>query len=229
MKFLVIADIHGDVENLPLFIEKFKETHDFDVIICPGDWTDVNVPKGFTQEDILLLIIEELKQFNKPIIAVPGNVDPKNAIELLEKEGISVHGKGKTIDDVGFYGYGGAKTPFQTNIEPDEEELKRGLEKAYKMVEQAKYKVQVTHIPPFQTKLDLIAAGLHVGSKVVREFIETKKPSFAVSAHVHEGRGIDYVNGILVINPGRLPEGYAGYVELKQDGSVTGEIVELLI
>jgi len=153
MDIVVVSDIHGDVENLLAFLDKIKELK-FDVIVCPGDFTDANTPKGFTQEDVAKLIIGELKSLKIPVVAVPGNVDPKNIIKILESEGISIHGRGKFVKGVGFFGYGGAKTPFETNIEPTEEELKLGLQNAYKDVEKAKYKVQVTHDPPHGTRID---------------------------------------------------------------------------
>jgi len=226
MNIVVIGDIHGDVENILSFLDKIKEL-EFDVIVCPGDFTDVNVPKGFTQESLVELIIEELKTLNKPIVAVPGNIDTKNSIKILEDMGVSVHGKGKIIGGVGFYGYGGAKTPFKTSIEPSEEELKVGLDKAFKEVEGAEVKVQVTHNPPRDTKLDVIQIGTHVGSEVVKKFIETHKPNAAISAHIHEARGTDELAGTKLINPGKFSEGYFGLVKLDK-GSAYCKILNLI-
>jgi len=187
---LVIGDNHGDIENMINYLEKL-EKFKIDVVVYMGDFTDLNTPKGFTEENITYILIEELKSLNKPILAVPGNNDIKAVINLIEKEGISVHGKGKIIGDYGFYGFGGAKTPFATPFEPTEEELRCGLEAAYNQVVSAKYKIQITHNPPHNTQLDIIRAGAHVGSQVVRKFIEDKKPVLALSAHIHESKGID--------------------------------------
>ncbi|MCD6402822.1 MAG: metallophosphoesterase, partial [Candidatus Aenigmarchaeota archaeon] len=124
MNILAVADIHGDVENLLEIFDKIKESYKFDVVVCPGDWTDINPPKGFTQLDMAILLLEEMKKLGVPIVGVPGNMDTKEIVNLFEKEEISVHGKGKIIGNIGFYGYGGAKTPFKTNLEATEEELK---------------------------------------------------------------------------------------------------------
>lgn len=125
MEIIVIGDIHNDVENIIALSDKIALLN-FDVIVCPGDFTDVP-PRGFSREDIAMLIIQELKSFKKPLVAVPGNFD-KEVIKILDEEDSNIHGKGKIIGDVGFYGYGGAKTPFNTPLEPNNEELQSGLE-----------------------------------------------------------------------------------------------------
>lgn len=225
MDIVVVSDIHGDVENLLTYLDRIKELNS-DVIVCPGDFTDVNAPKGFTQENIAELIVGELKALKLPVLVVPGNVDPKNITKLFDKEDVSLHGRGRIIEEYGFYGFGGAKTPFETNIEPSEEEIQAGLLAAYKEVERAKFKVQVTHSPPNGTSLDMVRSGIHVGSNAVRGFIEKHKPILAISAHIHEARGVDKINGTFLINSGRFPEGYIGLINAK-NGVVVGKVLNL--
>jgi len=225
MNLLVIGDNHGDIENMISYLEKL-EKFNIDVVIYMGDFTDINTPKGFTQKDITNILIEELKSLGKPILAVPGNNDVKDILDILEKENISIHGKGKLIGDYGFYGFGGAKTPFTTPFEPTEEELKKGLEKAYNQVLSAKYKIQITHNPPHNTGIDVIRAGVHVGSHVVRKFIEEKKPIIALSAHIHEAKGIDKLGETFLLNAGKFPEGYFGLINI-DDGNVKGRLLNL--
>jgi Icc-related predicted phosphoesterase len=207
------------------FLDKATELK-FDVVVCPGDFTDVVVPKGFSQIEIGRLIIEELKGLGKPVLGLPGNQD-EILIKVLEDEGMSVHGMSKEIDGVGFYGYGGAKTPFGTVYEPEDSEIGNGLERAFENVKDAKLKVQITHNPPINTKLDLISSGAHVGSEAVRSFIEAKTPQVAISAHIHEARGVDVIGSTKVINPGRFPEGYCGIVDLTEK-NVDAKIVNLI-
>jgi len=226
MDIIIFSDIHNDVENLLTYFDKIKELK-FDVVVCPGDFTDINTPKGFTQEDIVKLIISELKGLKKPVLTVPGNVDTKNIISILEKEGVSIHGRGRVIGDCGFYGYGGAKTPFETNIEPSDEELKMGLKNAWKDIEKTEYKIQVTHNPPFGTRMDMVQSGAHVGSRVVKDFIESHEPILAISAHIHEARGTDQIKKTFLINSGRFPEGYFGLVNI-ENGIVKGRILNLI-
>lgn len=226
MKILAIADNHNDLENMLEFLDKLKKV-EFDVVVYAGDLTDISLPKGFLQEDIARLLIEELKTLKKPIVAVPGNNDNLSVIKLLEEEGISVHGKGKIINDVGFYGFGGAKTPFNTNYEPSDEELKKGLERAFVEVMNVKTKIQVTHCPPFHTRIDQTLTGIHAGSQIIRNFIEKYQPVVAISGHIHEARGVDYLNKTLLINPGRFAEGYYGIVSLK-DGFAEANVFNLI-
>jgi len=222
---LVIGDNHGDIENMISYLEKL-ESFKFDVVVYMGDFTDLNILKGFTQKDITKILIEEIKTLKKPILAIPGNNDVKDVIDLMEKEKISIHGKGKIIGDYGFYGFGGAKTPFATPFEPSEEELKEGLENGYNQVLSAKYKIQITHNPPYDTQMDVIRAGAHVGSQVVRKFIEDKKPVLAVSAHIHEAKGIDRLDETFLLNSGKFPEGYFGLVNVNGK-DVKGRVLNL--
>jgi len=224
LRVLAIADIHNDVEALPQFLDKVA-TLKFDVVVCPGDFTDI-APKGFSEEEIVRLIIEELKELKRPVLAVPGNLDGP-VIGILEEEGISIHGKGEIIGNTGFYGFGGAKTPFGTSYEPAENEIEDGLKRAFGFVKDTELLVQVTHAPPINTKLDIIPSGAHVGSEVVRSFIETKKPQVAICSHIHEARGVDLLGVTKVINPGRLPEGYCGLIEITEE-CVDAKIVNLI-
>jgi len=226
MRIVVVSDIHGDIENMLMYLDKIKELK-FDVAVCPGDFTDINTPRGFGQEEVARLIVEELKTLKKPVIAVPGNVDTKDIIEILKKEGVSVHGSGMIVNGFGFYGYGGAKTPFGTNIEPSEEEMGLGLNNAWKDIKNTKYKIQITHAPPSGTRLDTIQSGVHVGSDVIKNFIETHQPILAVSAHIHEARGIDRLKDTFLINAGRFSEGYFGLINI-ENGSVNGKILNLI-
>ncbi|MBI2084171.1 MAG: metallophosphoesterase [Candidatus Aenigmarchaeota archaeon] len=225
MNIAVLGCIHGDIEAIMKFLDKMSVLS-IDAIVCPGDFTDYAVPKGFSRTDIVRIILEELKSLHAPIITVPGSWD-KDVIEFLKKESISVHGEGKVIDGVGFYGYGGARTPFKTPFEPAEGEIMLGLENAFGEVKRADIKIQVTHVPPFNTKIDLIPTGAHVGSLAVREFIEANQPDAAVCAHIHESSGVDIIKGTKVINSGRFPEGYFGLVSV-DDGKVDVKLSNLI-
>lgn len=225
VNILAISCFHGDIENLLNFIDKLSSMN-IDIVVCPGDFTDYSLPRGFTRVGLVEIILEGLKTLEKPIIAVPGSWD-KEVIDFLEKRDISVHGSGKIIDKIGFYGYGGAKTPFGTPFEPEEDEIMTGLEKAFEDVKKAGVLVQVTHAPPARTDVDIITSGAHVGSEAVRKFIEEKQPNAAICAHIHEGRGVDEIGKTKIINSGRFPEGYCGMVTI-EDGNAQGKIINLI-
>lgn len=228
MRIVVIGDIHNDVENLIQLLDKVGGLKP-DVIVFSGDLIDVGVDlRGFTRVDIANLVLEELNVLNVPVLAVPGNQD-KSILSLLEERGISIHGVGRDVNGVGFYGFGGAKTPFGTPLEPEEEELNAGLRGAHESIKREKIKVQVTHAPPHNTKLDIITSGAHVGSRVVRRIIEELSPNAAICAHIHEARGVDFIGSTKIVNAGRFPEGYCGVVDIDLRASTTkAEVVNLI-
>ncbi|MEM5806041.1 MAG: metallophosphoesterase [Candidatus Aenigmatarchaeota archaeon] len=220
-----IGCIHGDIENLMKFLDKLMLLN-IDIIVCPGDFTDFLVPKGFSRIDVGKIILEELRSLNKPIIVVPGSWDGE-LIDFFKKENVSVHAEGKIINNIGFYGYGGAKTPFNTPFEPSEGEIELGLEKSYGEIKKSAVKIQVTHAPPIRTKLDMIVSGAHVGSESVRNFIEKNQPDVAICSHIHESRGVDELGKTKIINSGRFPEGYCGLVEVN-DLEITTKVISLI-
>ncbi len=224
MRILAIACIHNDIESLLNLLDKISGEK-FDVVVCPGDFTDLSLPKGFTRVDVGKLILEELRNAGKPIVTVPGSWD-KELIEFLDKQNVSVHGKSIVVNDVAFYGYGGARTPFGTPFEPSDLEIENGLRAAYKNISHKAVKVQVTHAPPANTKLDVIYSGAHVGSEAVRKIIQEFEPTVAISAHIHESKGVDALGKTTLVNPGRFPEGTCALIDI-DNGKATAKIVSL--
>lgn len=225
MEILVVSCLHNDIENMMTLSDRLNNRR-FDVVVCPGDFTDYRLPPGFTRPDLAKLVIEELRLLGDNVVAVPGSWD-KDIIEILDKEGVSVHGKGKVIDDVGFYGFGGARTPFNTPFEPTEKEIQDGLQKSLQKVKNVEKKIQVTHMPPANTKSDIIFSGAHVGSEVVRKFIEENSPVAAICSHIHESHCVDTLGRTKIVNSGRFPEGYVGIISVKND-LVEAEIINLI-
>ena len=91
MKILVLSDIHNDTENIINYIDKLLLL-DFDVIVAVGDFTDVNLPKGFSNIDMGEIIIEELGILKKPILERCPNCRLKKEdfarirVEIVEKK-----------------------------------------------------------------------------------------------------------------------------------------------
>jgi hypothetical protein len=212
LKILVIADIHGEFEKFSRMVDRMRE-HDFDLVICPGDFTDMyNTPEGFSQLDVAELIVQKLLSFGKPVLCIPGNHEPYEILDVFEEYDVNLHGRVRKIDEYELTGFGGAATPFNTKFEPTEEEIKQALGAKVKEV-RGKF-VLVVHNPPFGTNLDKTEAGEHVGSKAVREFIEKEKPILAISAHIHEAGGIDKLGKTALFYPGASYEGFYGLVEI---------------
>ncbi len=214
MKILIFADIHGEFEKTAKVLDKIK-TEGIDLILCPGDFTDMfAVPEGFSQLDIADMVLQKIMALKVPVLCVPGNHDPYDVLELFNEYGVNLHEKMKTVGNMVFIGWGGASTPFNTIFEPTEEETKEYLDKLYAKVKDKDF-VLVTHNPPKDTKVDLTMTRKHVGSPMVREFIEKRQPILAISAHIHEARGTDKLGNTTLFYPGALFEGYYGVVEIK--------------
>ncbi|MEM0480858.1 MAG: metallophosphoesterase [Candidatus Aenigmatarchaeota archaeon] len=207
---LAISEIQGEAENLLKFLNYIKKNEVFDYVVFNGDLINFD-----DEEEVAEILIEILKILEKPIITVPGNNDGK-IIELLKKETFSVHNDYKIFDNIAFFGFGGAKTPIGTTFEPSEEEFKLALESLYKKIQNVKTKVLVTHMPPKDTKLDLIFSGAHVGSEAIREFILKYQPTLAICSHIIEAFGVDRLGNTFLINPGRITEGNYAIIKLQQ-------------
>ena len=172
----------------------------------------------------------------KGIYIIMGNDDFRINIELLEdaeKNKIlhSIHNKSASLSkNFNIAGYSfvnptpfrlkdwekpdfkGDKGPQQLfneeirSAEKEEGTIKDDLQNLKKM-SNPKKTIYVIHAPPFNTKLDAITAGAHVGSKSIREFIEQQQPLLALHGHIHEspkmsGSWKDKIGKTICINVG---------------------------
>ncbi len=120
-------------------------------------------------------------------------------------------------------------TPWNTPREKPEEELKKDLEKLFKMVHDYENLICMFHCPPFDSAIDTapkldkdkrIVGGafgivkIPVGSKAVRECIEKYQPQIGLHSHIHESPGLTKIGRTICINPGsEYTEGIlSGYV-----------------
>ena len=155
------------------------------------------------------------KNKNKEIYAIMGNDDFRinlKALEIAEKSKIlhSIHKKSaKLHKDIQIAGYSFVNpTPFRlkdwekpdfagdrmpqqlfteeiTSTEKENGTIKNDL-KNLKELSTPEKTIYVIHAPPFNTNLDVITTGAHVGSKAVREFMEQWQPFLALHGHIHE-------------------------------------------
>lgn len=70
--------------------------------------------------------------------------------------------------------------------------------------------ILVIHSPPWNTGLDVLTGGAHVGSRAIRRFIEQHRPCLAFHGHIHEapevsGIWIEHLGPTVCINPGQSP------------------------
>ncbi|MDH4210142.1 MAG: metallophosphoesterase family protein [candidate division WOR-3 bacterium] len=199
MKIIGLTDIHGRTAYGKEVIEQMRSA---DLIAIAGDTTNFGGCKEAES------VIETIASINGKIIAVHGNCDQSSAVELLSARHMNLHGTSMTIGDVQFMGIGGSnKTPFHTPQEYSDEEMKEiltGISESPGI----RFRMLISHSPPFKSKVDKMLLGIHVGSKAVREYIETSQPDIVLCGHIHEARGFDHIGRTLIINPGPFPKHY---------------------
>ncbi|MDI6884019.1 MAG: metallophosphoesterase family protein [Hadesarchaea archaeon] len=218
MKILAVADFHGASNaenNLSKFIER-----GCDCLVLIGDLTDFGPP------EVAESILERVKAAGVPTFVVPGNCDPKQILQVLDKYGVNLHGKCEKVGDIAFIGLGGSNlTPFNTPFELTEVEIQEELAAARCNIENRL--VLITHAPPYGTKVDQTRGGIHVGSKSIRQYIEQKQPLVSLCGHVHEARGVDELGRTLIVNPGQISKGFAAEVVISNKRKTSARLLEL--
>jgi hypothetical protein len=206
MKMIVFGDIHEDKENA----ERIDGIGDADYVIITGDLTN------YAGADKAREIIEFISRYNPHIYAQAGNLDQKEVNDYLDELGINLHANGFDLKGVGIFGVGGSnQTPFNTPIEYTEEEIEEYIRRGYEKIKHLPLKILVPHTPPYETTVDIVGGGAHVGSTAVRKFIETYEPQLCLTGHIHEAVGTDRIGKTIIINPGMLKDG--GYIEVTEN------------
>lgn len=199
MKIIGLTDVHGRTSYPEKVTSKIRNA---DITVIAGDITNFG---GYGDAECVINI---LASANDKILAVHGNCDQTGAAELLIQRNMNLHGTFRTIGEVQFLGIGGCnKTPFHTPQEYSEEQMKQIL-KSVPESPGTRFRILISHSPPFKTKVDRMLLGIHVGSKAIREYIETSQPDIVLCGHIHEARGIDQIGRTLIINPGPFPKHY---------------------
>ncbi len=201
----------GDVHMAFRAIERLGPTlREAEWAILTGDLTHFGDPPDAFR------VVNAVRAHCPNVLAVTGNLDMPWVIDAFRSDGISLHGEGRRLGDLGVFGCGGSNvTPMDTPTELEEEELREVLERGHAAVADAPRRLMICHTPPYETRLDRLMDGRPVGSPAVRAFIETHEPDVAVVGHIHEGRGVERVRGTRVLNAGALRDG--GYVVV-EDG-----------
>jgi len=209
MRLLVVTDFHNRYERVP---EILKKAGKVDGTLLAGDLTEF----GPTENAKKLL-----GMLPRPIIAVPGNCDQMDMVQLLRAEGVSLHEHKKKLDNVTFIGIGGSNpTPFHTPFELSEAEIKNTLERLLKDVHGPA--ILVSHAPP-KGYQDKIPNGAHVGSEAIAQMAPRFKA--VVCGHIHEDRGISRMGDTIVVNPGMAASGNAAMLEIDANGSVNAKLI----
>lgn len=216
MRFVVLSDMHGDMGYIDRLDDEFKAC---DGVIFGGDFA------RFNEASTGLPALKKLIEKHDSVFAVLGNCDEPDFLEKLEEEDACVQGELVFRDGLVFAGSGGAlKFTGTTPNERSDEELLSDLRLAFSQQEKQENvswpnMIAIMHQPPKDTACDMISGGVHVGSVLLRDFIEKVQPLAVVTGHIHESAGIDSVGSTVVINPGSLAEGRYAVLEVVCDGN----------
>jgi uncharacterized protein len=163
---------------------------------------------------------ERLRDSGRRMFVAPGNDDFFDIDAALQSSDIVEFAEARCISIDGFdmitTGFSNP-TPWETDRELPEVELKQRIERMAKDARPAAELVAVLHAPPYNSVIDSApalddrlrpsvgASGIEmapVGSTAVRQFIEERQPLLSLHGHVHEGKGTAQIGRTLSINPG---------------------------
>ena len=212
--FAAFPDIHDKAESLKDIRHVLA---DVDAVLLPGDMTNGN-------PDNLHRVLNLIEAANESIYAVCGNMDTEAMNMWLAREGISLHRRHVMLDGLALIGCGGA-LPFYGKYVFSEVQLAGFLNDSIQGLSDDTPKILICHQPPYNTRLDTIEDGKHVGSKAVRDFIERVQPLLCFSGHIHSAPGIDTIGQTQIINPGPIWQtNHYAYAEVENGAVRTLEI-----
>lgn len=198
MRILLATDIHASrraLEQIPLAIRE----HGPDLFFACGDLTNFG-PVEYARELMGRIRIRAM--------AVPGNCDPPQVLDVLEELGVNLHLRKTIVQGHTLVGLGGSNpTPFGTPFELEEDEIWRGLDPIME-----RGAILASHPPPYG-HLDVVPRAGHVGSRSVARIVEKYRPRAVLCGHIHEGRGIEE-GEVTMINPGAAKDGHLGLVDI---------------
>lgn len=216
MEILCASDLHGDFETLARICGAVR---DFDALVIAGDLTN------FSSAKIAMHMVGELRPNVEDLLMVPGNCELEESLRLYSDLGISLHGVGRVIGDVGFFGVGGSNiTPFNTPLEFGEDNIRRFLNAGYEDVKDSKTKILVSHAPPFEA-VDKTPLGVSVGCRAVRDFVEDSDVRLVLCGHIHEAKGEGKIGETEVVNTGPAQDGYVK-VTIDDKGELSYEFLK---
>lgn len=221
MKILLLVDTHGKIPEIDEKVDLILIAGDF----AKGDALRRMIFENGSPEEAKKEIINSSEDFLKeiskkscPIVVSLGNAEEfakEDIVSLIKKYKINyahngiVRIKGIKILCIDFFVEGWWAKKYRPNKEEtqkravkDEQDLKNSLKKV------SKINIILSHVPPYgildkteENNYLKLPQG-NVGSKILREFIEDRKPKLVVCGHIHEAIGKIKLGETLIINPG---------------------------
>lgn len=169
-----------------------------------------------------------------PVFVCPGNDDPFEIDAVWQDSDAITFGEGELFEIDEHYSMVSSgwtnPTPWDTDREEPEEDLRERLREVIAEVDDPSSCVFNFHAPPYDSGLDEapeLDEDLRpkfggqttepVGSKAVREMIETHQPPLSLHGHIHESRGKTRIGNTWAVNPGSV----------YSEGSLQGAVVDL--
>jgi Icc-related predicted phosphoesterase len=208
MKLFAISDIHGATKPIDEAAPLIREA---DWVVIAGDITRTKMRAEAAD------VIACLEKYSTRILAVHGNWDSLEVKDFLEEKGYSLHGKGRMLEGIGFFGLGGSSPiPLKTTTEYTEKEIALILRTGYEQVREASQAVLISHVPPRGIR-DRSFLGLRGGSHSVKSFLEVNPVALCLCGHIHEAAGIELFQSTLVANSGSFKKGHYLSIEIGLD------------
>jgi Icc-related predicted phosphoesterase len=212
MRIAYLVDVHDRFDAVPTAMAQLGAV---DLLIIGGDITTGGTP------DEAARAVEDWRPLAPRLLALAGNMDSAAIDARLAELDVALDSRGFTFGDVGVFGVSGApKSPLHTPYELADDELTRRIEDGFQAVKDSRVKIFCPHAPPSDTVCDRIPSGKHVGSAVIRAFIERAQPDLTLCGHIHEARGTDRIGRTEVVNPGPVRAGHYALVEVDGDVAV---------
>lgn len=218
MYWIAFGDVHENVGVLPM-IDGLAAA---DGVIITGDLTN----RG--SREAVSGVMDAVLAINPRVFAQPGNMDTDVVQAYLQEKDVDIHLRVRELaPGIGLMGVGlSTPTPFGTPSEVDESVIGQWLDETHARAGDFEKLIVAVHEPPHGTKVDLLGTGAHVGSELVRKFIERTQPDVVLTGHIHEASGVEMIGRTPVINPGMLAGG--GYVRIDlADGELSAELMSV--
>lgn len=203
MKILALSDLHSQVSYF--FINQLVNLHKPDIVVLLGDIT--NFGSSESAADIF-----NIK--NITILAIPGNCDPPNILEMMNGfNTINMHKNAFYFKGYRFVGLGGADiSTINIGIEFTDLEAFD-----YLVNNLTKDSILLLHQPPFGL-LDIVKRDhlKHVGNKGIRAAIDKIPPKLILCGHIHENTKIIRHNGTVIVNPGAAKDRRYAIIEINK-------------
>ncbi len=195
-------------------VRRIPGIREADLVLLNGDLTNYGGKKETRS------VLDDIMSINPNVLAQFGNIDNPDVNDYLEKLGINLHGQARLVQrEVCLIGIGGSNhTPFNTPSEFLEKDISHLADRAFRqglefislarpLLNRNIPVILVSHMPPYNTRVDKLHNGRHVGSKAIRAIIEQYQPDLCITGHIHEAKGKDMIFKTPVYNPGMLKQG----------------------